>query len=402
MSTYKSLIYNILASVTIIFISLWFKAVWAGTLMVVLIWVAFFYRHKAGTLWDNIKERFSQAETIATATCFLALGIGLGILTYRYGFELISVPSASMETAIQSGDYIVVNKLVPGPRRHPSNANEYFRMAGVRPLKRGDIVLFNFPEGDTILENRPGESYYYLRRHNPEFDRLREIKQWGRLIALDVKNRPRFVKRLEGLPGDTIQIRGGVTYVNGEKLPTRPTIIKKYRWNHTKEDFEKHLPSLPFIDQYSTGEHIEVEMTAGDYEELNPAIKKHLKPALLERNVPDRHIFPFDLSTGWNTHFIGPVIIPARGDTIELNSRNLAFYRRAIRVYEGNTLEVEDNKILINGRSASNYCFKMNYYWVMGDNRPHSFDSRYWGFLPENHIIGKIPDVFLNDFTPED
>ncbi len=402
MNTYKGLLYSILTSIVIGFASFWFKAAWAGTIIIALIWTAFFCRLKVSKLWGAIKNRSPLAGTLATVSCFLALGIGLGILIYRYGFELISVPSASMETAIQSGDYILVNKLVPGPRRHPSNADEYFRMAGIHPLKRGDVVLFNFPEGDTILENRPGESYYYLRRHISEFDRLREIKQWGRLIALEVEERPRFVKRLEGLPGDTFQIKGSVTYINGERLSTRPTIIKKYRWTQTKEDFEKLLPSLHLFDQYSTGEHINVEMTTGDYSELEASVKKHLKPALLEKNVPDRHIFPFDPSTGWNTHFMGPVIIPARGDTIKLTPRNLAFYQRAIRVYEGNTIEVKDNRILINGKDAEEYCFKMNYYWVMGDNRTHSFDSRYWGFLPENHIIGKIPDLFLNGFGPED
>ncbi len=380
----------------IVLATLWFWIPVAGLLLLALVWLNFIYRKPRARVWGVIRARYAPAGPLFSVLVLLAAGLGLGIGTYRFGVELISVPSSSMETAIHAGNYILVNKLKPGPRRFASMPDKYFRMRGTSALKRGDIVLFNFPEGDTILENRPNESYYYLKRHFNEFDRLRKIRQWGQLLTLEVKNRPRFVKRLAGLPGDTLQIIDGKTFVNGQMLEEPTTLIQKFRWTHTREAFTNVVSTLPILNQYTAQDHIEVEMTIGNFTNLDPAVKAYLKPSLLEKNVPDRHIFPFNTATGWNTHHLGPIFIPSAGDTIQLTLENLPLYQRAICVYEGNVLETKGGQIFINGKPTDQYCFIMNYYWAMGDNRPHSFDSRFWGFLPENHIIGSIPPFLIN------
>ncbi|PWD98075.1 signal peptidase I [Marinilabilia rubra] len=387
---------QILLTVLIILGAWWFHLLLIPFSALLLVWVSWFFRSDIKSLKRRFKEKHQRIHLFVSGMLILAAGLLTGILIYRFGIELISVPSPSMEKAINAGDYIVVNKLVPGPRRFPQDPDKYFRMGGTDSLKRGDIILFNFPEGDTILDNRPDESYYYLKRHYNNFDRLRMIRKWGNLIPLNVKQRPRFVKRLVALPSDTLEIKNGFLFINGQRIILSPTIIKKFQWSDSKEGFREIEDKFNILNHYQSKGEIVAEMTLDSYRDLPENTKAKFNPALLEKNVPDRHTFPFDISTGWNTDFMGPIILPAKGDSIKLTPENFPLYERAIRVYEENDLTKRENKFFIDQKPVTYYKFKLNYYWVMGDNRPHSFDSRFWGLLPENHIIGKIPENLVN------
>lgn len=318
--------------------------------------------------------------------------IGLGLLladsVYRFGYELITVSSVSMENSIAAGKYVWVNKLIPGPRVLTNNPNWYFRLPGLRKINRNDVIVFNFPDADTILANRPGESYHFLKRQFPDFERLMSSGAWGKTRYLKVTERPRMIKRVLALPGDTLRIASGDIFVNNQSFDEDKDVIRLYRWTGSPEILDRVLHKYeinPFKREGETLLQLTDEQIHSDQD-----LRLFCKRDLYELNFPDPNIFPFLTSTGWNSDFMGPFYLPRKGDNLPVNSQNIHFYARMISIFEGNHLKVTDLAIYINGQLATSYTFKLNYYWVLGDNRPHSFDSRYWGPVPENHIVGVV------------
>ena len=352
-------------------------------------------------------------------------------------FELYNIPSSSMEKSLLVGDHVLVSKLAYGPRvamtplSLPLMHNTliltgekvesylkwpqlpYHRYPGYTHVKRFDAVVFNFPEGDTTLHASPGNQYTYydaVRSGN------RELLDGG-WFTRPVDKRTNYIKRCIGLPGDDLQIIDQTVYINGQPIET-PHDAQV--WHAIQ--FRPGLDPTRLLDEQGvSAEDLEHALV---WRELDGALNVMLPltknmAAQLANNyavldvkpVPNggyginaffgmpeetTALFGGSEQRGWTVDNFGPVHIPAKGETLTLTADNLPFYRRLITTYEHNTLEVKDSIIYINGQPTNTYTCRMNYYWMMGDNRHNSQDSRFWGFVPEDHISGKAKTIYFS------
>ena len=325
------------------------------------------------------------------------LWIGLGLLIsdsiYRYGVELLAVPTSSMQNTIKAGDYVWVNKLRPGPRFYPNKANRYFRLKWGQQLAINDIIVFNFPDADTAFSEKPGESYYLLKRQSLLPDSVNK-QEWGQIKILNVNKRPRMIKRIVGLPGDTVIIKEGDLWVNHQKFEEPVSTIKSYEWTGDSiallkiaKQLGRDIP-VHQIDVFNKTIRLSIEEARQVQNTYGPLKESTIKPGIYDPNV-----FPFSAQRRWNANNMGPIVIPRKGMTMRLTPDNFALYKRIINVFEEENICCIGNYLFKDNIPISKYTFKMNYYWVHGDNQPRSFDSRYWGPVPENHIVGVVqPD----------
>ena len=362
--------------------------------------------------------KYLQASLEWTGIVLLALICSFGIKVLLV--ETYKIPTPSMEETLLAGDYIFVSKLAYGPRlpetplavpfyhnTMPSGKKSYSerlrmphkRLKGFSRVKRGDIIVFNFPEGDTMVVQYPGQNYYSL------------VRQYGRdyilsefdIVTHPVDKRENYIKRCVALPGDTLQISQGKVMVNGSMRPELP--LQKFKYYVATRG--EPLPD-PLLDS------LKILKSAVTYNPINSlhvlylakenvsalrsspkvrSISRYMEPTLSFQN---QEIFPHSNHFRWTGDNFGPLTIPSRGDTIELDLLNLPIYRRIISTYEHNRLEVLDGVIHINDSVTNSYVVKMNYYFVMGDNHHNSADSRYWGFVPEDHLLGKAVIVWFS------
>ncbi|MCQ2185856.1 MAG: signal peptidase I [Bacteroidales bacterium] len=350
------------------------------------------------TFWNPRDKAKRNAFTEWVDAIIFALIVVTFINTFF--FQAFKIPSSSMESSLMTGDHLFVSKLSYGPRipQTPLTIpfthnvigskesystliqNDYRRLKGFGKVKRSDIVVFGFPNGDSVLVQAPGSDYYMVSR---VMGRDAAIAQYGPVKARPMDKVDHYVKRCVAVAGDTLKIENGVLYVNGMPAPV-------YKGQQTS-----------YTVVTSTVTYPELSMTA----ERAESLANQSNVVSVEANVdeypadyPDSYltIFPFSEDYRWTRDNYGPIWIPSAGSTVTLNPENLPLYERIISKYEGHDLKVEDGAILIDGQMAQSYTFAQDYYFMMGDNRHNSLDSRYWGFVPEDHIVGKPSIVWLS------
>jgi len=392
------------------------------------------------TFWKKREGKNSKAVEWLDAIIFAVIAV---TLINIYLFQNYKIPTGSMEKSLLIGDHLFVSKVSYGPRipntplafpfsQHtlpftkstPSFLEwikwPYKRIAGLGEVKNGDPVVFNFPEGDTVIIEQSNSSYYAIVRQNAYYlmDKDRAdgvelkseaqytniarnlIKKNYHVVSRPVDRTDNYIKRCVAIHGDKFQVKDGMVYIN-DKMQDKPENLQ-FIYFITTNGTPLNSSSLSKMGIYKSDV---MNIGGGRYQiPLTDANAKKLKElsyvVSVERYIsqpefnPD--IFPHSADYGWSLDNFGPFVIPEKDATVELNTTNLCLYKRLIETYENNKLEVKDSTIFINGEVAKSYTFKMDYFFMMGDNRHMSLDSRYWGLVPMDHVVGKPLFIWLS------
>lgn len=318
-----------------------------------------------------------------------ALGIAWTIRTFF--IQGAFIPSQSMEQSLLSGDFVFISKLSYGPRlpitpvampfmhQHlplsetPSYFSwpqlPYLRLPGLSEVQRFDVVVFNYPM-DT---------------------------------EMPVDRRTLYVKRCVGLPGDSLEIKAKRVYINGKKLYDSPNLQFNRHVKASGLLRQSLLDSLSIVDGGLVSNIFDYEFPLTDSVAAQLARQSAVSKVSIRMDAQgdyQAHIFPHSRNFPFNNDFWGPLVVPKKGLTVALNDTNVVLYERIIRNFENKNLEIKDGRVFIDGNMVDKYTFEMDYFFMMGDNRDNSADSRSWGFVPEDHIVGKAWVIFFS-YNPQ-
>ncbi len=427
----------------------WVKAVfWCLIYVLFIAWVGNFWwlfllpfifdayvtRFIPWDFWKNTKNKmlysiFSWIDAIVfalVAVYFINL----------YLFQNYKIPSSSLEKTLLIGDHLFVSKMSYGPRipntplsfplmqhtipffncksyiEHPQW--EYRRLKGFGSVERGDIVVFNFPAGDSVALNIQNPDYYTLCYYKGKENVHRQTNYFGEIVYRPVDRRENYVKRCVALPGDTFQLIDNQVYINGNLteeyenvqhnyfVQTSGTILSRTYLEelgisaddrvflNLQQNVSEELLSIGLDEKLPTY-HLPLTKKMKEKLSKNPSVKS----IVVEPSFFGGEVYPLG-KNNWSRDSYGPIYMPRKGETLKITPENYAVYERVIRNYERNSISMKNGEVYINGEKTDTYTFKMDYYWMMGDNRHKSSDSRYWGLVPEDHIVGRPLFVWLS------
>lgn len=403
-------------------------------------------------LADLPKFKKSKSREWGDAIIF---AVAAAYIIRMFLIEFYQIPTSSMESSLMVGDFLAVSKTNYGARipmtpiafpfvHHTLPLTKttksyvewvkfpYMKFPALQPIHRNDIVVFNYPDGDTVVLERQNESYYAIVREfetmfnpNSSFEEAKRVYYKNRdvclskyagnyypgkgrdvvwkeyhVVARPVDKRENYVKRCVALPGDTLQIIDKQLFINNEPANNPENIQYSYFVSDPlgsgipkkkRKELDINEEDMQTVNDFTTLYCLNAEQKS-----KIEKMKKEITPIVDEATKYDNAIFPHDPRYKWNKDNFGPFVIPQKGVTVTLNDSTLVLYDKIIRNYEKNKLTVKEGKIYINDIEATTYTFKMDYYFMMGDNRHNSADSRFWGVVPEDHIVGKTLFVWLS------